>query len=494
MCSLSSGAETLRFAVVAGNNAGSATMAPLRYAETDAGKFARVLVELGEVAPQHMQLLQGRPVRDVEQALAQVRQQVEQTKRTPETRTVLVFYFSGHSDGEGLEMGNEVLLYSRLRNMVSGIGDIRVVIVDACNSGSGMREKGARVAEPFVIKLNDTLNSSGDAYISSSAANEAALESSEMLGGIFTHHLVSGLRGVADTSGDRLVTLSEAYRYAYEQTVSRTALLPIGAQHPSYDYKLSGQGELVLSTLQQVTSRLVLPIDIERAVVIDLMRDQVIAEIPKTGMRELAVPAGQYGVRVFRGGLSFGGRIAVGTAVRREVGWSELSLITSSAAVATKGRPVPEAQWLDQRFVAVSAGIVPSVGAVGIQGALRLGFEPRLRDGLNLALVGAHTAKATVAENALEARLGYRFTWRFSNVWLGAGGEIGPAVIWQQAGTVALASFAGIASPRATVRILLENGLALSLDGEAGLVVFGLNGGMGLAFRPSGHLGLGYRF
>ena len=79
------------------------------------------------------------------------------------------------------------------------------------------------------------------------------------MGSYFTHNLISGMRGAADSSGDKLVTLAEAYKYAYDRTVVSTAMLPVGAQHPNYDFRLSGQGELVLSSLLKPSSVLVLP-------------------------------------------------------------------------------------------------------------------------------------------------------------------------------------------------------------------------------------------
>jgi hypothetical protein len=416
----------------------------------------------------------------------------------PENRTVLFFYFSGHSDGEGLELGNEVLLFSRLKSILGGVGDVRVVVVDACRSGAGFREKGGSPAQPFSIKLTDTLQSTGDAYISSSAESEAAIESNEVLGSIFTHHFVSGLRGVADTSGDRLVTLAEAYRYAYDQTVARTVLLPVGAQHPSYDYKLSGQGELVLSTLERANAQLVMPAGMERAVVSDVVRDQVIAELPSPSMREVAVPAGQYGVRVFKSGLAFGGRIAVAEGSRREVKWEELTPITNSTQVARKGAFVAQSltendRWPEERLLTLSGGVVPAI-ALGLQGAARVGFEPRLSAGLSFALVGAYTGRGSVSESAIEARVGWRYGWRFGPLWLGVGAEVGPAVVWQQTGTGVLFTFAGVAAPRASVRLFVGGPFVVTLEGEAGVVLFGLNGGVGLSFRPSGTVGVGFRF
>ena len=218
-------AETKRVAIIVGNNAGGASMPPLRFAESDAGKMARVLVELGDVQPDDILLLQGRKAADVERAIADAKDRIAMFKRSPDVRTVLVFFFSGHSDGEAMELGVEKLPYPRLKALLAGSGaDVRVSIVDACKSGAGLREKGGRPSEAFIIKLADTLQQTGEAFISSSAADEAALESNEVMGSYFTHNLISGLRGAADASGDKLVTLAEAYRYAYDRTVSATEI------------------------------------------------------------------------------------------------------------------------------------------------------------------------------------------------------------------------------------------------------------------------------
>ncbi len=93
-------AETKRIAVVVGNNAGTGDMPPLRYAENDAGKMARLLAELGDVSPDDVLLLQGRRVTDLERALADATERVASFHKSPDVRTVVVFFFSGHSDGE----------------------------------------------------------------------------------------------------------------------------------------------------------------------------------------------------------------------------------------------------------------------------------------------------------------------------------------------------------------------------------------------------------
>ncbi len=492
------GGETTRFALVVGNNAGRGELPPLRFAESDAGKMARVLVELGDVTPENLMLLQGRSAPELEQAIVAMRAKVAPAKESPDSRTVLVFYFSGHSDGDGIELGNAVLSYSRLKALLAGIGtDVRVLIVDACRSGAGFRQKGGKPTEGFAIKLTDQLSTTGEAFITSSTEDEPAVETGEVSGSVFTHNLVSGLRGAADASGDRQVTLSEAYRYAYEQTVSRTALMAAGAQHPSYDYRLSGQGELVLTSLLKPSATLVLPRGAERSVVTDVLRDQVVVEVPGGAAQTLALPPGQYGVRLFKEGQGFGGRITLAEGARRELSWDDLSPVASSVPIARKGPGLeahPERAWQDYRVLGLSLGVVPSVGQLGLQGMLRVSGEPRAGWGLSFALIGAHTQVHSVSESAVEGRAGYRFTTQLGPLWLGAGAELGPAVVWQSTGTGTAASFAGILAPRAGARVALGSAVMITLDGEAGLAFLSINSKLGVVFRPAATLGVALRF
>ncbi len=91
-------AETHRVALVVGNNAGLGEQPPLHFAETDAGKMARVLVELGGVVPADLLLLQGRSLAELKEAFGLARARVAGYRVNPDDRVVLLFYFSGHSE------------------------------------------------------------------------------------------------------------------------------------------------------------------------------------------------------------------------------------------------------------------------------------------------------------------------------------------------------------------------------------------------------------
>ena len=71
----------------------------------------------------------------------------------------------------------------------------------------------------------------GHAYLTSSSADEAAQESDRIGGSFFTHFLVTGLRGAADADSDKRVTLDEAYRFAFDETLARTEAIGGGPQH-----------------------------------------------------------------------------------------------------------------------------------------------------------------------------------------------------------------------------------------------------------------------
>lgn len=502
-------AETRRVAILVGNNAGSAELPPLRFAENDAGKMARVLVELGEVGTDDVMLLQGRRVGDLERAIFEAKERVALFKKSPDVRAVLIFYFSGHSDGEAIELGAERLPYGRLKALLSGTGaDVRLAIVDACRSGGGLREKGGKATDAFAIRLADTLNTTGEAFITSSAADEAALESSEVMGSYFTHNFISGLRGAADTSGDKVVTLAEAYRYAYERTVSATAVLPVGAQHPNYDFRLSGQGELMLTSLQRPSALLVLPEGADRSLVSDVARDQVVVEVP-AGPREIALAPGQYGLRLFKGGQSFGGRVSLSEGGRKVVAWSELQPLTSSVLVAAKGGPLPQSVEVSQPVeplappdtapigLALGFGVTrrllplvydaASVADVTFQGRLdlepvssRFGSfnlfgRPRLgrvtvHGDLTLHLLGEWSQGDVIARAGNEAggqfRLGYRVGFDLGRFSLAVGVEAGPGVIVPYETTNPPVAFVFAAGPRFGLRLRIIDALSLSLDGD----------------------------
>jgi uncharacterized protein YraI len=69
-----------------------------------------------------------------------------------------------------------------------------------------------------------------------------SLERSDVGNSLFTHCLLRGLRGAADSNRDGVVTLKEAYEYMYEETKKASK----GVQHPQLEGKLEGEFPLSL--------------------------------------------------------------------------------------------------------------------------------------------------------------------------------------------------------------------------------------------------------
>lgn len=245
-------AGVTRHAIIVGSNDGGADLPRLRYAESDAERLRDVLVELGGFAPESIALLRE-PSRD--ELLTALRDHAWLSEQ--EGEDMFVFYYSGHANSRGLRLGEEVLPYAELRQSINELdAEVRLGVLDACRSGEITRLKGLSLSEPFAS--DDVLQSEGEAWLTASSSNEDAQESDLIQGGVFTHYLISGMRGAADRD-DGVVSLAEAFKYTSDQTIQRTSRSDAGAQHPSFKFDLQGKGDLPLTDTRDATSRLTIP-------------------------------------------------------------------------------------------------------------------------------------------------------------------------------------------------------------------------------------------
>jgi hypothetical protein len=289
-----------RFALVAGNDAGGSDTRPLLFASEDARRFHAVLTQLGGVAPGDSDLLINRRADELLRSLASLESRISDAQRRGE-RTVLIVYYSGHAKDGDLRLGDSRLSFAAVKaRLAAAPADIRVGIFDSCHSGIVTRGKGARRAPAFEIEANGSQETRGLVLLSSASADEEAQESDEIGGSYFSQYLVSGLRGDADRSRDRRVTLSEAYAYAYARTVADTAESAAGAQHPTFSFDLKGNADLVLTDLTSRREGLYVPASAPAGTyyLIDAS-GFIAAEVvkPADGDRQIALPPGRYRVR-----------------------------------------------------------------------------------------------------------------------------------------------------------------------------------------------------
>ena len=128
--------ETRRYAVVIGANRGLPDESPLRYAEHDAERVAELLHDLGGVYEENIVLLRGNEAKDVERVLGEMGDRIARDQKSKGvSEALLVFYYSGHADRNGLHLNGTALHYRRLTRLLERApAKARILVVDACQS------------------------------------------------------------------------------------------------------------------------------------------------------------------------------------------------------------------------------------------------------------------------------------------------------------------------------------------------------------------------
>jgi hypothetical protein len=289
-------ADVARYALVIGHNTGYRDEQALRYAEDDARRLAEVLVELGGFAPDNVTVLRGPTPDGVQGALIALNDRI----RTRSEPAVLVVFYSGHADALELHLGDGALSLERLEQLVRGsAATLRLLIVDACRSGALTRRKGGEPIPAPPLRLADRLPADGLVVWTSSAASEDAQESDELRGSFFTHYLVSGLLGAADSNGDGAVTLGEAYAHAYDATLRASSRTLAGVQHATYRHDLRGLADVTLTWLTtRSRGLLVFPAGRHYLVMQGGAEGPVVAEVgARDAVRRVSLRPGRYFVR-----------------------------------------------------------------------------------------------------------------------------------------------------------------------------------------------------
>jgi hypothetical protein len=214
----------------------------LKYADEDARAIYDFLQKPtgGGFARENMLLLQN------EQATtATVREALTQFVTRASENDLLLIFFAGHGapdpfypqnlylityDTNFAEMEQTALAMANVGKFVEqNVRSKRVVMFfDACHSAGlstgGTRDLANNLANLYLQKL--LYAQDGRAIITSSDVNEASRESQKWGNGhgVFTYYLLEGLKGNADTNGDRLVSVGELFRYVQQKVRQDTKL------------------------------------------------------------------------------------------------------------------------------------------------------------------------------------------------------------------------------------------------------------------------------
>lgn len=293
-------ADTERFAVVIGNNAGAADEQQLRYAESDAQRIADVLSDLGGVPSENQVVLRGKTSDEVRSAIIAMNERIRVGVRSL-ADSVLFVYYSGHGDADALHLGSSRLPLQELEMLVRGSpAGVRLLIIDSCRSGSITRVKGGHPAPPLALAIAAPLFGEGTIVLTASTLTEDAQESDQLSGSFFTHYLLSGLRGAADDNGDHIITVAEVFDYTRAQTIMASSRTLAGTQHPTFRYDMRGRADLPLTELGNTVNhgQLILPPGATWLVIRTGTPPIVVGEIAADARsRTLSLRAGTYAVR-----------------------------------------------------------------------------------------------------------------------------------------------------------------------------------------------------
>lgn len=337
-------AAVRRFAVLIGNNHGASVEMPLRYAESDAERMAGVLRELGGFQPADLVVLAGETEDTVRRTLITTNARISEAQAVPGTEVMLLVYYSGHADSDALHLGMTNFSLTELSELVRGsAAKVRLLIVDACRSGSLTRVKGGRAVPGFDIAEQESLRGEGMALLTASAAGEDAQESDAIGGSFFTHALVSGLRGAADRNRDGTVALDEIYAYAYGATLRATSVAASGSQHPTFHFDVRGFGSLALARLGVAGPNrawLRVPDGLQVLVLKDDERGEVVAEVGAHDVaRRLSLRGGRYFLRAREQDHLLEGTVDVADGAERQVEAGELTRFAYAQLVRKGGGP-----------------------------------------------------------------------------------------------------------------------------------------------------------
>ena len=190
-------------------------------------------------------------------------------KRTASQEDTVIIFYAGHGavetdpsnpDGDGFEKYllpydadlNDLFASSISMDEVRKIfqrirADRLIFIADTCYSGaSGGRtmlasKTRANLSDKFYERIS---KGKGRVIISSCSANEISKEDDHLQHGIFSYHMLEGLKGGADQDGDGIITVSELFSYLSRKVPEASAQ----DQHPVK--KGETEGELVIGRVK----------------------------------------------------------------------------------------------------------------------------------------------------------------------------------------------------------------------------------------------------
>ncbi len=296
--------EGMQVLVVSADNSYVASEKNLEYSSMDAGRLVKALTSASKVSLKDIRILKNPDIEEFDRTVAALARNSTQK---------FMFYFSGHSDENGLHLRDGAITKSKFHDMLAKVqAKVKIVVLDSCFSGA-LKAKGAVKAKPIELVQYNVDEPTGSVILTSSSGTELSYESERLKGSIFTYHLVSGLYGQADSNADGLVTIDELYQYVYSQTKFQNVVSGGKVQSPEFESKLTGQGVLVVSYPARINGHLQLSNPTQGELTLASARGLNFFKFYKNRGEEktISLPKGQYDVTLVEGDRVGSGQIEV---------------------------------------------------------------------------------------------------------------------------------------------------------------------------------------
>ncbi len=290
--------STTAVLVVGSNTSYDPKLSPLKYAVKDALRFAKTMESAGAIKTNAIKILVDISLKDFDEKVTAFIRQINASQGVSK----FIFYFSGHADSLGLHLKDGMISKAHLHKLLKLVQvKTKVALLDSCFAGAIARKGISRSSKGFEIPKIMHDEPSGTIFLTASTETEAAFESDDIMGSVFSHYLVEGLYGRADNNRDGLVSIDEIYAYVYRQSKLQALVFPSqGQQKPEIVADLRGQGNVIMSFPQKISTNLKLDKNLAGMITFASDRGLRIFRYPKKkGISTIvSMPVGNYDVKI----------------------------------------------------------------------------------------------------------------------------------------------------------------------------------------------------